>query len=92
MQVKNKILWAQNVTHGMIGKSHDNKQNFVMRPKRLATTESPRPEDWCEQNLLKQSDEMFDQAICNKAKRAGFENWEVNNGVKLDLDYVQNYS
>ena len=45
-----------------------------MHPKRLATTESPQPDDWCKQNLLKRSDEMFDQAICNKAKRTAFEN------------------
>ena len=58
--IRNRRLWAQNVTHTMIGKSHDNKQNFVMRPKRLATTESPRHGDSCKQNLLKRSNEMFD--------------------------------
>ena len=47
--------------------------------------------DWCKQSLLKRSDGMFDQAMCNKAKRTAFENYEVNNGVKLNLDYVQNY-
>ena len=31
-------------------------------------------DDWCKQNLLKRSDEMFDQAMCNKAKRTAFEN------------------
>ena len=31
-------------------------------------------DDWCKQSLLKRSDETFNQAMCNKAKRSGFEN------------------
>ena len=30
--------------------------------------------DWRKQSLLKHSDEMFNQAISNKAKRSGFKN------------------
>ena len=31
-------------------------------------------DDWCKQSLLKRSNETFNQAMCNKAKRSGFEN------------------
>ena len=70
----------------MIGKSHDNKQNFVTHLKQQS-----HHHDWCKQNLLMRSDETFDQAMCNKVKYTTFENYEVNNGVKLNLDNVQNY-
>ena len=58
---KNKRLWARKVIHRMIGKSHDNKQNFVTRLNRQS-----HHDDWCKQNLLMQRDEMFDKAMCNK--------------------------
>ena len=70
----------------MIGKSHDNKQNFVTRLNRQS-----HHDDWCKQNLLMRSYDMFEQAMCNKVKRTAFENQEVNNGLKLNLDNVQNY-
>ena len=44
LSVKNKRLWARNVTCGTIGKSHDNKRNFVARLKRQS-----HHNDWCKQ-------------------------------------------
>ena len=66
---KNKRLWARKVTHRMISKSHDNKQNFVK-----CLNQQSHHDDWCKQNLLMRSDEMFDQVMCNKVKRTAFEN------------------
>ena len=70
----------------MISKSHENKHNLVTRLSRQS-----HHDDWCKRNLLMRIDEMFDQTMCNKVKRTAFENEEVNNGVKLNLDNVQNY-